>query len=100
MLEFLLFQGQLTGYIDRSSNVLEVTHSIPSPVETEDNFDEPERYALDYLKYIREKGCDHLQVGWYTSSLNSEIFTRSFLNNLVSFQVTNIFVKVFLIKKM
>jgi len=79
--------GQLTGYIDRSSNVLEVTHSIPSPVETEDNFDEPERYALDYLKYIREKGCDHLQVGWYTSSLNSEIFTRSFLNNLVSFQM-------------
>lgn len=79
--------GQLTGYIDRTNNVLEVTHSIPSPVDTDDTYDDPERYALDYLKYIREKGCDHLQVGWYTSSLNSEIFTRSFLNNLVSFQM-------------
>jgi len=80
--------GNLTGYIDQSSNVVEVTHSFQLPETTsEDEFDEDTRYCIDYLKYIRDKGCDHLQVGWYTSSLHSEMFTKFFLSTLLNYQM-------------
>ena len=44
-------------------------------------------------QYIREKGCDHLQVGWYTSSLHSEMFTKFFFSTLLNYQVENFFAK-------
>merc|ERR1712123_150278 len=39
-------------------------------------------------KYNRDKGCDHLQVGWFTSSLHSEMFNKTFLSALLSFQMS------------
>merc|ERR1712123_326555 len=78
--------GHLTGYIDQHNRVVEVTHCFETP-ELEDD-DSMEDNTMDYLKYIRDKGCDHLQVGWFTSSLHSEMFNKTFLSALLSFQMS------------
>ena len=68
-----------------------MTHSfqIPESGTTDGEFEEDiaQQYCLDYLKYIRDKGCDHLQVGWYTSSIHSEMFSKFFLSTLLHYQV-------------
>jgi len=79
--------GNLTGYIDQTNRIVEITHCFETPEDTEDDSDDNTRYYMDYLKYIRDKGCDHLQVGWFSSSLHSEMFTRSFLQTLINFQM-------------
>ena len=93
----------MTGYIDQGNRVVEVTHCFETP-ELEDD-DSMEDNTMDYLKYIRDKGkklvlfefvfkmsnplgCDHLQVGWFTSSLHSEMFNKTFLSALLSFQMS------------
>merc|ERR1711892_542414 len=78
--------GHLTGYIDQHNRVVEVTHCFETP-ELEDD-DSMEDNTMDYLKYIRDKGCDRLQVGWFTSSLHSEMFNKTFLSALLSFQMS------------
>jgi len=81
--------GNLTGYIDQAGKIVEVTNSFQLPTAEEDDEEDPmlEQYCIDYLKYIREKGCDHLQVGWYTSSLHSEMFTKFFFSTLLNYQM-------------
>jgi len=80
--------GNLTGYFDRANRVIEVTHCFASLDAELDDDIESSNYDMDYLKYIRDKGCDHLQVGWYTSSLHSEMFTRNFLTSMLNFQMS------------
>ena len=57
VLKNIIFQGNLTGYIDQTNRVVEVTHCFE--MISEDAEDDPEdntRYYMDYMKYIREKG--------------------------------------------
>jgi translation initiation factor 3 subunit H len=80
--------GNLTGYIDQNHGVVEVTHSFETPEgDDDDDMEASTRNYRDYLKYIRDNGCDHLQVGWYTSSLHSEMFAKDFLSTLLNFQM-------------
>ena len=55
-----LFQGHLTGYIDQSNRVVEVTHCFETPeLEEDDSMDDN---TMDYLKYIRDKGIELTEV--------------------------------------
>ena len=52
----MCIQGNLTGYIDQTNRIVEITHCFETPEDTEDDSDDNTRYYMDYLKYIRDKG--------------------------------------------
>ena len=50
-------KGNLTGYIDQSKGVVEVTHSFETPEgDDDDDMEASTRNYRDYLKYIRDNG--------------------------------------------
>ena len=50
----------MTGYIDQSNRVVEVTHCFETPeLEEDDSMDDN---TMDYLKYIRDKGIELTEV--------------------------------------
>ncbi|XP_065175620.1 eukaryotic translation initiation factor 3 subunit H-like [Sycon ciliatum] len=77
--------GVLQGMINGS--VLEVTDCFAAPMESEeDESDETMEYSEQMLRLVREVNSDHVQVGWYISSLERSPFSRMIMESQYQYQ--------------
>lgn len=80
--------GVLQGMINGS--VLEVTDCFATPVETteEEETDDSDEYSEQMLRLVREVNSDHVQVGWYVSTLERSPFNKTMLETQFQYQRT------------
>ena len=77
--------GVLQGMINGS--VLEVTDCFATPVDSEEEeSDEIIEYSEQMLRLVREVNSDHVQVGWYVSTLERSPFNRTMLETQYQYQ--------------
>jgi len=79
-----LVQGVLLGLVDGEN--LEITNCFPFPrISDNTDFDEAQ-YQMDMMRSLRHVNIDHLQVGWYQSSIHGNFINKAFLDSQFSYQ--------------
>lgn len=76
--------GQLVG-MTQDSGVMEVTDMFPSPLAVGEDED-PDEYAMEMLKAMRDVNVDHTTVGWYQSINLDAPIQPSFIESQAAYQ--------------
>ncbi|XP_040575144.1 LOW QUALITY PROTEIN: eukaryotic translation initiation factor 3 subunit H [Lepeophtheirus salmonis] len=78
-------QGALLGLVENSR--LEITHSFPFPMSSEDGVDD-EDFQLAIMRKLRLVNVDHMHVGWYQSSSFGNFLSPQLLESHLAYQTT------------
>ncbi|QQP56597.1 Eukaryotic translation initiation factor 3 subunit H [Caligus rogercresseyi] len=78
-------QGALLGLVENFR--LEITHSFPFPMASEDGGDD-EDFQLAIMRKLRLVNVDHLHVGWYQSSSFGNFLSPQLLESHFAYQTS------------